>query len=154
MFGDAWLPKPPNIHTHSPDALPFMGVIMSLRNQPYLPLYVNDVLTDEKLAECSATSRGVYLFLLCFLHKQESYGVLTIKDKYKEPNSSKEDRFAKMLSRHLPDPVDVIKSAITELAKEGVIDLTEDELSQKRMIRDFQKSLIRIKSGSKSRSKK
>lgn len=127
---------------------------MALNNQPYLPLYVNDILTDDQLAECSGSARGVYLYLLCFLHKQEQYGVLTLKEKYKVPDSSKEERFAEMLSRHISFPVDEIRDGIRELSKEGVIDITEDELSQKRMIRDFQTSLARAKSGSKKGSKK
>ena len=127
---------------------------MSLRNQPYLPLYVNDILTDEKLSECSASSRGIYFYLLCILHRQDPYGVLTLKDKYRDTKSNKEKWFAEMLSRQLPDGVDIIKSAIVELSKEGVIDLTENELSQKRMVRDGQISLARAKSGAIGGAKK
>jgi len=47
---------------------------MALRDQPYLPLYVQDFLTDEKLMECSAETTGVYIRLLCILHKQKEYG--------------------------------------------------------------------------------
>ena len=42
---------------------------MALRDQPYLPLYVQDFLTDEKLAECSAMATGVYIRLMCIMHK-------------------------------------------------------------------------------------
>lgn len=56
---------------------------MALRDQPYMPLYVQDVLTDEKLLNCSAIAHGIYLRLLCILHKQETYGILRINKKYK-----------------------------------------------------------------------
>ncbi len=54
---------------------------MALRNQPYFPLYVQDFLTDEKLAECSAESTGVYIRLMCILHKSEEYGCILLKTK-------------------------------------------------------------------------
>ncbi len=47
---------------------------MALRNQPYLPLFVQDYLTDEKLNECSAQSQGVYIKIMCLMHKSETYG--------------------------------------------------------------------------------
>ena len=34
---------------------------MALRNQPYIPLYVQDFLTDEKLNQCSPASQGIYI---------------------------------------------------------------------------------------------
>ena len=44
---------------------------MALREQPYLPLYVQDFLTDEKLNECSAESTGVYIRLMCIMDKAQ-----------------------------------------------------------------------------------
>ena len=61
---------------------------MALRNSPYLPLYVQDFLTDEKLADCSANANGVYIRLMCILHKSEPYGKILLKQKYKQ-NASK-----------------------------------------------------------------
>ena len=46
---------------------------MSLRNQPYIPLYVQDFMTDERLNECSAAANGVYIRLMCLMHKSEEY---------------------------------------------------------------------------------
>ena len=57
---------------------------MSLRNQPYFPLYVQDFLTDEKLNCCSASSQGVYIKIMCLLHKSEVYGELMLKQKDKQ----------------------------------------------------------------------
>ena len=57
---------------------------MALRDQPYLPLYIQDFLTDEKLMECSASAVGIYIKVMCILHKQDEYGVLLLKQKDKQ----------------------------------------------------------------------
>ena len=151
MFGGSWLPRPPNTYTHSPDTLPLMGVIMSLRNQPYLPLYVNDVLTDEKLMYCSEGSQGVYFRLLCWLHKQQEYGVVRLRDEFKLKDTSKEERFAQMLSAPLSYPPEVILRGIRELETKKVINITEETLYQKRMIADAVRSKIQAENRSRGR---
>ena len=124
---------------------------MALRDQPYLPLYVQDVLTDEKLIECSAESHGVYFRLLCLLHKQEKYGLICLKQKYKQ-KGSKIQNFASMLAKQMPFGQKQIEDALIELFNEGVINITEDELSQKRMVHDGNLSLIRSTIGKKGGS--
>lgn len=119
---------------------------MALRDQPYLPLYVQDLLTDEKLIECSASAHGVYLRLLCLLHKQDKYGLLCLKQKYKQKDS-KLLNFAEMLVKQMPFSEQTIMDALKELSAEGVIIVTEDTLSQKRMLRDGELSLIRSEAG-------
>jgi hypothetical protein len=57
---------------------------MALRDQPYFPLYVRDFLTDEKLAECSAQATGVYIRLLCLMHKSEHYGKILLRQKSRQ----------------------------------------------------------------------
>lgn len=119
---------------------------MALRDQPYLPLYVQDVLTDERLIECSAESHGVYFRLLCILHKQEKYGCLLLKQKYKQ-SQSKFENFAWMICRQTPFKQKQIKECLEELSLEGVIQIEEDILFQKRMMRDGELSLKRAKVG-------
>jgi DNA replication protein DnaD len=113
---------------------------MALRDQPYLPLYIQDVLTDEKLIECSAEAHGVYFRLLCILHKQPLYGKLEIKQKYKQNLSkpvSKIEAVSQMLLKQLPFSLDVIKNSIEELTKEDVLYFEGDDfLCQKRMVKD------------------
>ena len=121
---------------------------MALRNQPYFPLYVQDVLSDEKLVECSAESHGVYFRLLCILHKQDDYGKLYLKAKYKQ-NESKIKSFAILLSKPLPFTVEVIENSLTELIEEKVLYIDGDFLCQKRMIRDCEISQLRAGAGSK-----
>jgi len=124
---------------------------MALRDQPYIPLYVQDVLTDERLIECSAESHGVYFRLICILHKQEKYGLLCLKQKYKQ-NKDKVDNFALMMSRQMPFEQRQILRSLKELSDEGVINITQDELSQKRMVYDGELSLTRSKVGKKGGS--
>ncbi len=124
---------------------------MALRDQPYIPLYVQDVLTDEKLILCSAESHGIYLRLICILHKQETYGLLCLKQKHKQ-NESKFTNFASLLSRQMPFEQKQIERSLIELSEEDVIQITENELSQKRMIRDGELSLIRAEVGKKGGS--
>jgi hypothetical protein len=119
---------------------------MALRDQPYLPLYVQDVLTDEKLIECSAEAHGVYFRLLCILHKQESYGMIELKAKYKQ-NKNKLTAFAEMLCKQMPFDLTIILQSIKELIEERVIFIEGDCLCQKRMIRDFEISTKRALSG-------
>lgn len=61
---------------------------MALRDQPYLPLYVNDFLSDEKLNNCSAESTGVYIRLMCLMHKSNEYGVISLSDRQIEKYKS------------------------------------------------------------------
>lgn len=137
---------------------------MALRDQPYLPLYVQDFLTDERLNECSAESTGVYIRIMCIMHKSDPYGTIHLGDKYKQNPSkdgSKSDSkdgskppstisgFARKLLRQMPYELAVIEHALLELLDEGVLQIDGDFLVQKRMVRDGNLSLIRAESGRK-----
>lgn len=126
---------------------------MALRDQPYLPLYIQDVLTDEKLIECSAEAHGVYFRLLCLLHKQETYGKIKLKAKYKQNKSNILDNdsnildFAEMLQRQMPFDTKTIYRSLHELIEEKVLFIEDDFLCQKRMIKDCDLSEKRAISG-------
>ena len=121
---------------------------MALRNQPYIPLYVQDFLTDEKLIECSAESTGVYIRLMCIMHKSETYGTVLLKQKDKQTDKQVYN-FALKLAKQMPYKIEVIESAIAELLNENVIYIDKDTLCQKRMIKDNEISNIRAEAGSK-----
>ncbi len=121
---------------------------MALRNQPYLPLYVNDYLTDEKLNECSAAAQGVYIKLLCIMHKSEPYGTILLKQKYKQ-SSNICLNFASQLARNLLFPVAEIEGALEELRDNNVVQIEGDVLSQKRMIKQNDLSEKRKIAGAK-----
>jgi len=119
---------------------------MALRDQPYFPLYVQDFLTDEKLNECSAESTGVYIKILCIMHKSNPYGTILLKQKDKQDENICFN-FANKLVKHLPYSVLVIERSLKELVDEDVLQLNGDGLTQKRMIKDYNISLKRSEAG-------
>lgn len=125
---------------------------MALRDQPYLPLFIQDFLTDEKLAECSASATGVYIRIMCLMHKSETYGKILLKQKHKQTLKQVEN-FALLLVKHLPYDLQTVCLAITELVDEGVLIIEDDFLIQKRMVKDNSISCVRSKSGSKGGKK-
>jgi len=120
---------------------------MALRDQPYLPLYVQDFLTDEKLMECSASATGIYIRLLCVMHKSEEYGVILLKQKDKQTDNQI-NNFALKVAKHVPYGFDVVSAAISELIDEKCLEIDGDSLLQKRMVYDAELSLKRSESGS------
>lgn len=121
---------------------------MALRDQPYLPLYVDDYLTDEKLNMCSAATQGVYIKILCLMHKSEPYGHILLKQKDKQSVKQLEN-FACKLARLLPFQTYEIEAALTDLIEEEVIQLEGDSIVQKRMVKDNSISVSRSKAGTK-----
>lgn len=126
---------------------------MALRDQPYLPLYVQDYLTDEKLNACCAATQGVYIKIMCILHKSDEYGKLLLKQKDKQ-NASKIFNFANKLAKLLPFTREEIEAALTELLEEGVMSIDGDTLFQKRMVKDGEISEKRALAASRSVSKR
>jgi hypothetical protein len=121
---------------------------MALRDQPYLPLYVQDFLTDEKLMECSASATGVYIRIMCVMHKSDSYGRFLLRQKDKQSDKQILN-FATKLAKHLPYDLDTILAGLGELLTEGCLIIEGDSLLQKRMVKDGDISLKRSKSGKK-----
>jgi len=121
---------------------------MALRDQPYLPLYIQDFLTDEKLNECSAAATGVYIKIMCLMHKGDPYGKILLKQKDKQTGNQKKD-FALKIAKLLPFDNAVVLAAVDELLTEDVLQIQGDFLIQKRMVKDGNLSLTRSNSGSK-----
>jgi hypothetical protein len=108
---------------------------MALRDQPYLPLYVQDFLTDEKLIQCTAATTGVYIRLMCFLHKSDQYGCILLRQKFKQTDKQIKN-FALQLAKIFPYDFACIEDALTELIEESVMLIEGDLLIQKRMVKD------------------
>lgn len=121
---------------------------MALRDQPYFPLYVQDYLTDEKLNLCSYKTQGIYIKIMCILHKSEPYGCILLKQKDKQ-KGSKCLNFAYKIAKLLPIQVDDLSQAINELVEEGCLLIEDDKLYQKRMVKDNDISIKRSKAGKK-----
>jgi hypothetical protein len=120
---------------------------MASRKQPYLPLYVQDFLTDEKLMECSAEATGVYIRLMCIMHKSEEYGTFLLKQNINQEATL--DDFAHKLVRFMPYEFEVIHRALHQLIDLEVIAMENCKLLQARMIRDNNLSIVRADAGSK-----
>lgn len=119
---------------------------MPLRNQPYLPLYVQDYLTDERLNNCLPASQGVYIKIMCILHKQSEYGCILLKQKDKQTDKQILN-FAYKFAKLLPFDKDVIFAALQDLLEEEVLIIEGDKLYQKRMVKDNAISEARSKAG-------
>jgi len=120
---------------------------MALRDQPYLPLYIQDIMTDEKLNECSAATHGIYIKgIMCLMHKFENYGKLLLKQKHKQSDKQSKN-FALLITKHTPYSIEEIEKAIDELIEEEVLVFEGDFLVQRRMVKDNELSLKRSKAG-------
>jgi hypothetical protein len=119
---------------------------MALRDNPYLPLYVQDFLTDEKLNMCSPASQGIYIKMMCLFHKSEPYGGILLKHNCQQNSSTCYD-FAIKLAKLLPFDAQQIEDALKELIEEGVLTVKDNFLFQKRMVRDNEISNKRADAG-------
>ncbi|HYI76138.1 MAG TPA: GIY-YIG nuclease family protein, partial [Chryseolinea sp.] len=75
-------------------------------------------------------------------------GLICLKQKYKQTNS-KFENFALMLERQMPFGKAQIMEHLQELCNEDVIQVTEDTIYQKRMVKDGELSIIRTEIGKK-----
>lgn len=119
---------------------------MALRDQPYLPLFVKDYLTDEKLILCSPSAHGIYTRLICILHKEYAYGKIKLDSEYKK-NSDVLIDFSEQFSVTMPWKSSDILPGLRELLKRDVIQLRGCVISQKRMVEDNELSEKRSKAG-------
>lgn len=125
---------------------------MALRDLPYLPLYVQDYLTDERLNRCTAASQGIYIKMMCVFHKSDPYGGILLKQKDKQ-NESTSLNFAYVFAKLLPFELLEIHNAILELLEDKVLRINGDFLFQKRMVEDNKLSEIRSLAGKKGGKK-
>lgn len=121
---------------------------MARKDKPYLPLYVQDFMTDERLRECSASATGVYIMIMCVMHKSENYGTILLQQKDKQ-SDHQIINFASKLLRHLPFNLEVISTGLQELVHEKCLFIDGDLLFQKRMVSDGNLSVVRADAGSK-----
>jgi hypothetical protein len=125
---------------------------MALRDQPYIKLFCQDYLTDEKLILCSYATQGIYVRIICVLHKSETYGGILFKQIPKQ-NFESTQYFAYVLSRQTGVPMPEMDDALEELIYNDVMTVGEVDnvpfLYQKRMIKDFETSLERSDAGKK-----
>lgn len=132
-------------------------VIMTRRNSPFLPLYVDAFMSDERLAECSARAHGVYIRIMCLMHKSVEYGKISLSEKDLEDVTDEDSlivKFALKLSRHLPFGQEEIEMGLRELIGNECLYITGNTLCQKRMIRDGSLSERRSNAGQKGMARR
>ena len=124
-----------------------------------------DFANDEKLRMCSAAATGVYIRLMCILHKSKEYGKLKVCNEFVytkhdtnviqtaiQNEDAKEilySKFAENLTKQMPYTNETIKLGLLELDYYGVIRLDGDTLYQPRMVKDAALSEKRSKSVNK-----
>lgn len=140
---------------------------MALTNQPYLPLYVMDWLTNNKLKMCSPQAHGIMINIMAIMHKEKTYGKLLLMQKFKQSkdfalakseflpqqNSEQILNFAKQLAKLTSFDSDEINAPLVELIEEGVLILENDFLVCPRMVKDANLSEIRASAGKKGADK-
>ena len=125
---------------------------MALRDQPYFPLYVQDYLTDEKLNMCSWKTQGIYIKILCIMHKQQEYGCILLKQNFKQIYKQNVGTcliFADALIKNLPCQREDMVAALEELVENDVLKIEGNKLYQKRMVKDNEISKARSQAGKK-----
>ena len=91
------------------------------------------------------------------MHKSASYGRIPLSEKECEDLSDNDSviaRFTEKLSRHLPFSPDVIERGLRELLENEVLNISDNALCQKRMIRDASLSERRSSAGQKGMAKR
>lgn len=125
---------------------------MALTDQPYLPLYINDWLSNIKLKQCSANAHGVLINIMALMHKQDNYGTISLQQKYQQ-TSKQISNFAAQFARILSFDFAEIESGLNELVQENVLVINGNILSNNRMIKDSEISKKRALSGSEGGKK-
>ena len=121
---------------------------MALTNQPYLPLYVDDWMNNNKLKMCSPAAHGLMVSIMCIMHKEKTYGRVLLKQKFKQTESNVKN-FALQIAKLSAFEVTEIEKPFSELIAEGSLKIDENYLICPRMVRDFETSEKRAVAGRK-----
>jgi hypothetical protein len=125
---------------------------MALTDQPYLPLYVDDWMNNNKLKLCSPASHGVMIAIMCIMHKEPTYGKILLKQKFKQTDKQIHN-FALQVAKQCAFDLLDVEPALAELIEEQVLVIEEDFLVCNRMVKDAEISAKRASSGGKGGKK-
>jgi len=125
---------------------------MALTDNPYLPLYVKDWMTSNKLKLCSANAHGIMINVMCLMHRQNEYGTILLKQNFKQ-TTNQILNFACLLAKLTPFSEKEISAGLTELIEEKCLIIDGDFLKCLRMINDAKLSELRKSVGSKGGNK-
>lgn len=103
---------------------------MAKGRAPYFPFYPDDWTSDDGLAACSIGAQGLWIYMLCVMHRSPKPGYLLNANGERFP----EDRLR--MARNIPD--ELFSVLISELETMAVFSRTEDgTIYSRRMVRDF-----------------
>lgn len=125
---------------------------MALPDQPYLPFYVNQWLSNTKLKECSPAAHGLMINFMALAHKEKDYGMILLKQKYKQSDKQILN-FALQFAKQLSFSFAQIEEPLQELISENVLKIEGDFLICERMVKDAQTSAVRALVGKKGGKK-
>lgn len=103
-----------------------------MSGQPWLKFYTADWQSDHGLRSCSIAARGLWIELLCIMHKAEPVGHLLVNGR--APNTS-------LLARLCATPERQVKTFLDELRGHGVFDDVDGVIVSRRMVRDAEKAI-------------
>lgn len=103
------------------------------KDLPYLQFYVADWLVDERLRMCSAAARGLWIDMLCLMHRAPRRGYLELKAR----TPLAPEKLARLCGLSLAET----SALLTELDDVGVPSVEErtSVLYSRRMVRDERK---------------
>ena len=93
---------------------------MALTDNPYMPLYVKDWQTSNKLKMCSLEAHGLLINILCLMHRENKYGRILLRQKF-NVCSSNALAFCSQLAVLLPFTAEQMEGPLNELLEEGVL---------------------------------
>jgi hypothetical protein len=119
---------------------------MALTDQPYLPLYVDDWMNNNKLKMCSPSAHGLMIVILCIMHKEADYGTILLKQKFRQ-TSKQIKNFALQIAKLSPFDPEAIEDPLNELINEGALKIIDDYLICPRMVKDCETSKAKAEAG-------
>lgn len=109
---------------------------------PFMKFFVNDWLADEKVSLCSLAARGLWLHMLCLMHKGGRRGYLDQEDG--------QALSLEKLARSAGVSTDEASRLIQELTDSGVASVTDSGvIYNRRMVREETISKVRSAAGKK-----
>lgn len=108
---------------------------------PWMKFHPQDWRADERLRMCSLSARGLWLEMMCIMHRSEKYGFLLIAGK--APTDTQ-------LAFQVGTTPEQVSQLLAELSTAEVYSATSSGvIYSRRMVRDEKKSKINAKNGKK-----
>ena len=109
---------------------------------------------------CSSCAQGVLINVMCVLHRENEYGKILLKQKFKQTlqqnseqtlqqNIQQIKNFARMFAKLCSLDIEELESGLIELVSEKALTIEGDYLINERMVKDAKLSKERALNGSK-----